>query len=612
MGLKVRRQRTRMALRHEKRLLQKSEINLGREGVSQAVNFPEVRNEIVALKKLEQEQREVAARIAQLEEAIKKIQADRQQNTREQHDAITRLEQDKKPLLQLRNQAKGTAEMCDRELTAVERRIQQNDEADRELVRQLAALETQTPRPDDFETQAGAFSSRRARLPDERAELLRARMGSAEACRMAKEKLTAADAELAVAEKTIGKVRSEFEARDKVLAENEKTQQDALREARSQHQTVEERKNPAYLNIGRHLASQGIAPPNAPHLLNDVHKHRAAVDRHLQHTSELALLSAQIDKQELRKFYFSIVSLLLLLAIVLPLVLQSPAKREWLPQETEAILSLNIDQIERSDLPKRWRSDQPEVWASIWAGLVGPAAHTPMLDISRDATRITRAVTTELGQVREFVLVQMNGDLTPVLRAVGNDKAFERRTIGGLAVWRRPDLAVARVGPNTLAVGAINEVDELVRVRLGIELDLKISGQLFDRFEALDKESALRLISRDPANLSRIVRPIFTSEFLETSQLLGFALTLDNPVKARVLLRMSSAEKATQLARDIGAEPQRWLRLQDSNEMLFAQPPEVDRRGTNLELRFTVPENSARLLLQRIAKVDVASVVAGN
>ncbi len=50
-----------MALRHEKRVLQKSEIALGREGVSQAVNFPEVRNEIVALKKLEQEQKEVAA-----------------------------------------------------------------------------------------------------------------------------------------------------------------------------------------------------------------------------------------------------------------------------------------------------------------------------------------------------------------------------------------------------------------------------------------------------------------------------------------------------------------------------------------------------------------------
>src|SRR5438445_7590114 len=107
IGLKVRRQRTRLALRHEKRVLQKSEINLGREGTTQAANFPELRNEIVALKKLEQEQKEVALRIAQIEEGIKKIEADRQQNTREQNAAAAKLEAEKKPPLQHRNQAKN-------------------------------------------------------------------------------------------------------------------------------------------------------------------------------------------------------------------------------------------------------------------------------------------------------------------------------------------------------------------------------------------------------------------------------------------------------------------------------------------------------------------------
>src|SRR6185437_5212553 len=95
IALKVKRQRTRMALRHEKRLLQKSEINLGREGTSQAANFPELRNEIVALKKLEQEQREVALRIGQIEEGIKKIETERQENTRAQNEAIGKLDAEK-------------------------------------------------------------------------------------------------------------------------------------------------------------------------------------------------------------------------------------------------------------------------------------------------------------------------------------------------------------------------------------------------------------------------------------------------------------------------------------------------------------------------------------
>src|SRR6266478_1792445 len=315
IGLKIRRQRTRMVLRHEKRLLQKSEIILGREGTSQAANFPELRNEIVALKKLEQEQKEVALRIAQIEEGIKKIEAERQQNTREQNDAVAKLDAENKPHLQQRNQAKSTVDLCERELAAVERRIQENDVTDRDLLKQLSDLQAVNPPPADLEAQSTSLSARRARLREERAELVRARLGSADAARLAKEKLIAAETELSVVEKNIERVRSEFEGRDRTLNENVRVQQEAVREARAHHQTVEERKNPAYLNIGRHLAAQRIAPPNAPHLLAEVHRHREAVDRHLQHRAELALLSSKIDKQELRKFYFSVVSVLVLLAI---------------------------------------------------------------------------------------------------------------------------------------------------------------------------------------------------------------------------------------------------------------------------------------------------------
>jgi hypothetical protein len=613
IGLKVRRQKTRLALRHEKRLLQKSEINLGREGTSQAGNFPELRNEIVALKKLEQEQKEVALRIAHIEEGIKQIEADRQKNSQAQTEALAKLETERKPILQRRDEAKSAADICDRELAGVERRIQNNDATDREILKELSALQAAQPPPPDMDAKSAGLSARRARLPDERAELVRARMGSADACRMAKEKLLAAEAELSAIEKNVERVRSEYETRDRTFAENIRTQQEAIRDARALHQTVEERKNPAYLNIGRHLASQGIAPPNSPHLLTTVQRHRAAMDRHLQHSAELAHLSSQIDKQELRKFYFCVVSVLALLLIILPLVFQTPARREWLPQETEIILSINLDRFERDDLPKRWRKDQPEVWAKAWSGLLGGGERIPRLNLSRDATRVTRAVASdESGKMREFMLIEARGDVTPVIRSVAQDKSFERRTIGGLAVWQRPDLAIARVGPTTLAVGASSEVGELVQVRLGIQSDLKTTGQFFDRFQALDRESALRLVSRDPPSLSRVFHPIFSTELLDSSQLLGLALTLQNPVRARLLLKLPSAERATQLARQLHDEPQRWLRLQGSNLLLYAQPPEVSRQDANLEIHFNVPENSAQLLLQRIAKSDVPTVVAAQ
>ena len=609
LGLKVRRQRTRLALRHEKRLLQKSEINLGREGTSQAANFPELRNEIVALKKLEQEQKEVALRIAQIEEGIKRIELDRQRNLQEQSEALGKLEAEKKPILHRRDEAKRSADICDRELTAVETRIQANDTADRELLRELSELQAATPPPADLETKSTTIGSRRARLPEERAELVRARLGSADACRLAKEKLNSAEAELSEIQKNIDRVRGEYEARDKAFAESIRTQQEEVKEARAHHQTVEERKNPAYLNIGRHLASQGIAPPNAPHLLTEVQRHRTAVDRHLEHSAELALLSSKIDKQELRKFYFTVVTVLFLLPIILFLVLQPPARREWLPQETEAILSINIERFERDEFPKRWQKEQPDVWASVWSGLIGGASRLPVVNLPRDSVRLTRALTSEVGKTREFILIENRGDVSQTIRAIAEEKNFERRLLGGLPVWERPDLAVARLGPTTLGIGTSSEVDELVRVRLGMQLDLKITGQLFDRFEALDRESALRLISRDPSDLSRVFHPIFTSEFLDRSQLLGLSLTLQNPVRARLLLKLQSPDQAMQLARDLHNEPQRWLRLQDSDLLLYAQPPDVTRRDANLELHFIVPDNSAKLILQRITKSDTSTVV---
>jgi hypothetical protein len=613
IGLKIRRQKTRIALRHEKRVLQKSEINLGREGCSQAVNFPEVRNEIVALKKLEQEQKEVALRIATIEEGIRKVELQREQNAKEQNAALAKLQEEKKPTLQRQAEAKAAADLCDRELASVERRLQENDAADRDMLKKLAELQAQVPPPDDFETQTAAISAQRVRLPEEKAEVTRARMGAADACRAAREKLGEHDAALAAMEKNIAKVREEYEARDRVLNENSRAQQEALKEARGHHQIVEEKKNPAYLNIGRHLASQGIAPPNAPHLLAEVQKHRVAVERHSHHTAELAVLSSQIDKQELRKFYFAVLSVVVLMAIVLVVVFQSPQKREWLPQETDTILSVNLEQLERDDLPKRWRKDQALQWQNVWDGLIASAQRTPVLNLPRDAVRVTRAMaSTDSSATHEYVLVEARTDVSRVVNSIERDKAFERRTITGLSMWLRPEFAVARVGPKTLAIGGEEEVASLARVRLGIDPDLKITGPLFDRLQSLKEGNSIRLVSREPAKLGRMFAPVFNNELIDNCELFGLSLTLQNPVKARLILKAKSPQAAGELAARIRNEPQRLLKLADSDLLLYVQPPEVEVQGANVQLRFDVPENSARQVLQRLAKVSQVPAVAAN
>jgi hypothetical protein len=341
------------------------------------------------------------------------------------------------------------------------------------------------------------------------------------------------------------------------------------------------------------------------------------VQLQLKHQAELAQLSSQIDKQELRKFYFSAFSVLVLLAITLLVVFQSPRRREWLPQETDTILSINADQFERANLAKRWPDAKPK----LWPGLIGPAASVPGLNPSRDTARITRALTTdETGGTKEFNLVQSRRSLAKVIRTVADDKNFRIRSINGLPVWERqsssaegavvqPAFALARVGPATLAVGSPEEVDELVLVRVGMKPDLKITGQLFDRFQALDHESALRLISRDPPDLSRVFHPIFARELLDASQLIGLAVNLQNPVKARILIKVNAPKNAADVARELRSNPEQWLRLPDSPLLLYSQPPEIQTQGSSdLELRFTMPEDSARLLLERLAGTDIPEV----
>ena len=406
LTLKVRRQRTRLALRHEKRALKKSEIALGREGTSEAANFPEVRNEIVALKKLEQEQREFALRIAKIEEALKQLDQQRQENSREQAAALSRLEEEKRPLVERRNEMRATWDLCSKELATVDQRMAAHDAIDQDLLKKLTALQETEPPPADLQTQMEQIGAERSRLPGAKAEMVQARLGSAEACRGASEKLAAAEALVTEADKNIARIRGEFEARDRTLNESSRSQQEEVRQARQQHQTVEEKKNPAYLNIGRHLANAGIAPPTAPHLLAHVQKHRGAVDRHAEHTRELEKISSQIDKQELRKFYFTVVSLLALLAIVLPLASQSPQKRDWLPQDTGLIFSVAPDELTKTKLVQRWQKEAPGVWPKVFAGLVGPAARTPSLNLARDASRVTRALVSDASQLLDYALVE--------------------------------------------------------------------------------------------------------------------------------------------------------------------------------------------------------------
>jgi hypothetical protein len=69
---------------------------------------------------------------------------------------------------------------------------------------------------------------------------------------------------------------------------------------------------------------------------------------------------------------------------------------------------------------------------------------------------------------------------------------------------------------------------------------------------------------------------------------------------------VNAPKNAANVARDLRSNPEQWLRMPDSPLLLYSQLPEIQTQGnSNLELRFTMPEDSARLLLERLAGIDV-------
>jgi hypothetical protein len=117
-------------------------------------------------------------------------------------------------------------------------------------------------------------------------------------------------------------------------------------------------------------------------------------------------------------------------------------------------------------------------------------------------------------------------------------------------------------------------------------------------------------MSRNPPDLSHAFHPVFTPELLNASQLIGLVLGLDNPSRARLFIKTAQPDHAQQLATALHDDPHRWLHLADSDLLLFTENPTITRQGSTIEINFTVPENSARLLLQRLAKTDTPTVVA--
>jgi hypothetical protein len=93
---------------------------------------------------------------------------------------------------------------------------------------------------------------------------------------------------------------------------------------------------------------------------------------------------------------------------------------------------------------------------------------------------------------------------------------------------------------------------------------------------------------------------------LQAAGILGLELTLATPGKGHLLVRVNDVAKAKSWAASLQNEPGRWLTIPGSDFMLSTEAPKVEQKDEKLDLHFDIPEGAARLLLQRLAKVQPA------
>ena len=218
--------------------------------------------------------------------------------------------------------------------------------------------------------------------------------------------------------------------------------------------------------------------------------------------------SQNANKQDLRIFNFVSVTAAVLVALGLVLAFHAPARRDWLPRETQTILTVEVSRFTDADFTRALQMQEPDTWQAVWSGLLRKAAEVPEIDVRRRVLRITRAFapsSTPGGPPVDYLLVEMReaSDVETLFAGLPTH-GFGHRVVNNLPIFEdRSGVAIAQVGPDTVALGSTAAVEELIRVRLGLpgSDDLKSDAQFFSEFQRLDNDSAFRLVTYQPREL---------------------------------------------------------------------------------------------------------------
>ena len=606
---RLRRQRNRLALANARKFVEKAEVALGRRGWRELADEPAVRPAYESLQRLDAEVVEANTRVVDLEVRIQEHEATRDASHREHATEMAQIEAERQPVQEALAAAQARLEQ-------LQKALEEQQERKVALQAELNALGKEQKRagrmlPEaERQAQEAQCTEKRGALTEQLAALTAAREEAAAPMQAAQEEAKRARAALSDLEASAQRSRARLAIRERTTTLAIAGVLKEIAASRREARRVEQQKDMFFLIMGRRLAGREESPPESDDLYSTAHRHRQSYERLAGLDAAWHRESQNANRQDLRIFNFVAITLAVLLAVALLLILRTPSKRDWLPSNTEAIVSLNVSRFTNADFTRALQSQEPDMWQQVWTGLVQKVAEVPEIDVRAQVSRITHALAPSAnhGPPVDYLLVEMRGsvDLDAWLREqLGKKGNFQPDMVNGLTMYEKGAVAVAQIGPDTLALGSSEAVKELIRVRLGLQDDLKSDAQFFSQFQRLDDDSAFRLVTDQPNELTYLTNPLLSTELLSECQALGLTIDLHQPASAVFLLNGRSPAAVDRIARLLETQPDQVLQLQSAGPNLFMEPPTVRTHENQVEWRFKMTTLAARAFLQRVSQLGV-------
>jgi hypothetical protein len=604
------RQRNRIALANARKIVEKAEVALGRRAWRELAEDPAVRPAYESLQRLDAEVIDANERVVELELRIHEHEAAREASHREHATETAQLETERRPVRET--------------LAAALARLEQHQQTLREqqarktaLQAELSALDKEqkrafraTAEADRAEQQAQA-AAKRAALAEQIAAVDAVLETAAAPVRAIEEEIKQARVALSDFEASAQRSQTRLSIRERTTTLSIAGVLKEIAASRREARRVEQQKDVFFLVIGRRLAERDEAPPEAEDLFATARRCRLSYERLINLDAGWHQESQNANRQDLRIFNFVAVTMAVLLAVTILLILRTPSRRDWLPSNTEAIVSLNVSRFTNADFTRSLQAQEPDTWQQVWTGLVQKVAEVPEIDVRAQVSRITHALapSTHHGAPVDYLLVEMRGSLdldTWVREQLARKGDFQPADVDGLTMYTKGEVAVAQIGPETLALGSADAVRELIRVRLGLQDDLKSDAQFFSQFQRLDDDSAFRLVTDQPTELTYLTDPLLNTQLLSDCQALGLTIDLHQPASAVFLLNGHNAAAVERIAKLLQTQPDQVLQLQSAAPNLFIEPPTIRIHDNQVEWRFKMTQPAARALLQRVSRLGVA------